>query len=575
MTQSDKESGRSMIEILGMLAIAGILSVAAIAAYQTAMTKHRATTIIHEAHKRAVVAAGHINLYGKAPSLTEFASQNTTAGGTFGDATQEGLNQQFGIELSHVKRSVCHQVLAAIGPATPLRRLSSAEQPKVPLSTCGEDNTFLMIYNNDLSANDPEETNGNICALNEELSTGCTCPAHRSTQDGKCGDCEQGDITPWTQPTLSSNSDYGNLYTPSSENSNLCNADSHPAWCAFDGITGGANSMWVSTSEYHTILWELPNPIKISEVKFYNTSNANLFPSAIQIFASRDRDSWDMIGEASEYTKPSSSGYKSVQIDPQYANNGYPYIGFQFTQTGEESVAISEIKISAEAFTPKIYTLDSNLECQETHICEENEPLSSGCRCEEDRAVEDGKCAGCKSYIIWRKWSSPLMKAPTETLTSSAPISGSDPSADRCDTTSHPVWCAFEGTYSDTKKWFVETASASITWHLPQQLKLSQAEFYNNKAETSNQFPSSIVVYGSNNGTSWDILGTASGFTKPGKNGQINVTCDDSTPYTYWKFDFTNTEVDAIGIAEIRVKATYPYTSTPSFFDNECQPEIF
>lgn len=572
MIQSGKESGRSMIEILGMLAIAGILSIGAIAAYQVAMDKHRATTIIHEAHKRAVVAAGHINLHGKAPSLAGFASQNTTAGGTFGDVTQEGLNQQFGIELSHVKRSVCHQVLNAIGPVTPLRRLSLAEQPKVPLATCGEDNTFLMIYNNDLSANDPEETTGTICALNEELSTGCTCPAHRSQEDGKCGDCEQGDVSPWTQPTLSSDDDYGNLYSSASEMDEECNANSHATWCAFDG---SSSTTWLSTEQQHSIMWALPNPLKISEIKFYNTNNANLFPSSIQIFASQDGDSWDIIAQASGYTKPSSSGYKIVSIDSQYANNPYMFVGFQFEQTGEESVALSEIKITADTFARKIYALDSNLECQETHICEENEPLSTGCRCSEDRVVEDGKCAGCKSLIVWRKWSRTTLTSNTSygTLSSSAPIAGTNPSADRCDSTSHPAWCAINNSYGGASKWLVNTGAAHLIWALPTQLKVSKVSIYNSdEMDVLNRFPSTVVVYGSNNGTIWDVLGTASGYTKPGKTGHIDITCDNSVPYSQFKFEFTNTDVDALNIAELWMTAEYPRTITPWLDESlECQ----
>ena len=41
-TQRQVESGRSMVEMLGVLAIIGVLSVAGISAYSTAMAKHRA-----------------------------------------------------------------------------------------------------------------------------------------------------------------------------------------------------------------------------------------------------------------------------------------------------------------------------------------------------------------------------------------------------------------------------------------------------------------------------------------------------------------------------------------------------
>ena len=44
-----QETGRSMIEMLGVLAIIGVLSVGGIAGYTTAMRSHRANEIIHGA----------------------------------------------------------------------------------------------------------------------------------------------------------------------------------------------------------------------------------------------------------------------------------------------------------------------------------------------------------------------------------------------------------------------------------------------------------------------------------------------------------------------------------------------
>ena len=43
------ETGRSMVEMLGVLAIIGVLSVGGIAAYTTAMNKHRANEILNRA----------------------------------------------------------------------------------------------------------------------------------------------------------------------------------------------------------------------------------------------------------------------------------------------------------------------------------------------------------------------------------------------------------------------------------------------------------------------------------------------------------------------------------------------
>ena len=50
------ESGRSMVEMLGVLAIIGVLSVGGIAGYTMAMNRFRANEIIDSANKYAVIA---------------------------------------------------------------------------------------------------------------------------------------------------------------------------------------------------------------------------------------------------------------------------------------------------------------------------------------------------------------------------------------------------------------------------------------------------------------------------------------------------------------------------------------
>ena len=71
------ESGRSMVEMLGTLAIMGILAMTGVWAYNAAMDKLRADTLINEAQKRAVNVAGQISLYGRTnPTLGEF-KENT------------------------------------------------------------------------------------------------------------------------------------------------------------------------------------------------------------------------------------------------------------------------------------------------------------------------------------------------------------------------------------------------------------------------------------------------------------------------------------------------------------------
>ena len=53
----NNEFGRSMVEMLGVLAVIGVLSVGGIAAYTTAMKSHKHNTIIDIMNKSAIMAA--------------------------------------------------------------------------------------------------------------------------------------------------------------------------------------------------------------------------------------------------------------------------------------------------------------------------------------------------------------------------------------------------------------------------------------------------------------------------------------------------------------------------------------
>ena len=50
-----KEYGRSMIEMLGVLAIIGVLSIGGLAGYTMAMNRHRANTLLDDASKCVVL----------------------------------------------------------------------------------------------------------------------------------------------------------------------------------------------------------------------------------------------------------------------------------------------------------------------------------------------------------------------------------------------------------------------------------------------------------------------------------------------------------------------------------------
>ncbi len=146
------ESGRSMVEMLGVLAVMGILSVAGIAGYNAAMNQHRANELINEASKRATIVAMQIASGRETASLAEFRGHSVFAGGSFDDNVEIKLeNNRFKIAVNNLLPEVCRQVKNTVGINTTIR--------KVVCST-KQIGTGIFWFNSDLNSKDPQ---GDLC----------------------------------------------------------------------------------------------------------------------------------------------------------------------------------------------------------------------------------------------------------------------------------------------------------------------------------------------------------------------------------------------------------------------------
>ena len=152
------------MEMMGTLAIMGIIAVTGIWMYRRAMDSWYASQLIDQAQRRAVEAAGQITMQGRTNPYIGSFTENEFSGGTFATtAVTEGLYQQFGIQVSNVPKNVCQNILKAIGESTSIRRLSFESDPTSALSGCRDDNTFLMVYNNDMSTSKDTTYTENNC----------------------------------------------------------------------------------------------------------------------------------------------------------------------------------------------------------------------------------------------------------------------------------------------------------------------------------------------------------------------------------------------------------------------------
>ena len=147
------ETGRSMVEMLGVLAVIGVLSVAGIAGYTSAMNRYRANELLNEASKRASVIAGQINMFGYTPSLAEFTTNawgygafENTVYGADGTAAWTKTDKQFTLSLTGISEGVCQHMQQVV--SLPIKGF----QPE----TCaeGDANIVKLTYNNDMSRED-------------------------------------------------------------------------------------------------------------------------------------------------------------------------------------------------------------------------------------------------------------------------------------------------------------------------------------------------------------------------------------------------------------------------------------
>ena len=108
------ESGRSMTEMLGVLAIIGTLSISGIAGYTYAMNKHRANEIISSVSKMAMTATTEIDLHGN-PSLVEFkkGGKIMTDNGYEVVLEDDPNNGIFRLKVQNVPEAVCDKIINA------------------------------------------------------------------------------------------------------------------------------------------------------------------------------------------------------------------------------------------------------------------------------------------------------------------------------------------------------------------------------------------------------------------------------------------------------------------------------
>ena len=162
------QGGRSMVEMLGVLTIIGVLSVAGIAGYTTAMNQHRANETLNQALRLATIISGQRVLNPNAK-----LSSSDLAGTNFQMAED---NSQIKLTVSNLPEKVANRITAM-----------NFKNAKV---TPGADGSLTFTFENDLSevSGDSNDTTSDDEGL-WDFSQAQSCTD--ATQCGPCEECLQ------------------------------------------------------------------------------------------------------------------------------------------------------------------------------------------------------------------------------------------------------------------------------------------------------------------------------------------------------------------------------------------------
>ena len=177
------ETGRSMVEMLGVLAVMGVLSVSGVAMYTTAMNKHRANELLNAVSMRATALASQ-RMSGRALSLSGFT--DNTQGTSVINVNSENTDA-IEITITNVPVAVCKNLYSTKGAN--VVEMKSGTTVLNNASACVEGATVSIKFNNDLSKSSSSSgTGGNSGngSGNQQQGTPTTATCSQITTDNTC-----------------------------------------------------------------------------------------------------------------------------------------------------------------------------------------------------------------------------------------------------------------------------------------------------------------------------------------------------------------------------------------------------
>ena len=154
---------------------------------------------------------------------------------------------------------------------------------------------------------------------------------------------------------------------------------------------------------------------------------------------------------------------------------------------------------------------------------------------------------------VSNKWSQPTLTSDTlyGTISSSVTAWGDS-----------PAYQLSDGVIGSSKWGAIAPNGASITWALPSGIKMQSCKVYQtNETPVLNRFPTSINIYGSNDNSSWDNIGSLTVNSIPSSEDYVTVNCSTNNFYSYYRWDFgasTNANGE-LAVCELVIDAIRQY----------------
>ena len=145
MQELKLQSGRSMVEMLGVLAVIGVLSIGGIMGYSYGMDKYRANQTMHDVNLRGIDVLAQFDRTGDA-NLNEWQNEKTIYPITLEDET-------IGIQVDKVPERVCNMLAEGMSHVATGIKVNGTYVTGDDITCDGDENTLVFYFDEESVAN--------------------------------------------------------------------------------------------------------------------------------------------------------------------------------------------------------------------------------------------------------------------------------------------------------------------------------------------------------------------------------------------------------------------------------------